>query len=81
MSKMNNENWGEANDCFWELYNSWGKDERKHYCECYEVDENPDDIPTDLLQPHHYKCLRVLEDYFKPVTNLHQSSLFKKGEE
>jgi hypothetical protein len=64
-----NEKWNDPYVCFWELYNSWHKDEAIYYCECFEVDENPDDIPTDLLLSSHYKCLRVLEDYFETHFN------------
>lgn len=38
-----------------------GDSEEKHYAETYEV-ENPNDIPTDELEEHAYKYIRVLVD-------------------
>ncbi len=69
---MDDEKWNDPYFCFWELYNSWGGDERNDYSESYgllEGSERAEDIPTDLLLPSHYKCLRVLEDYFESHFN------------
>ena len=49
------------------LSNNWYEDEEKHYGETYG-DEAPEDIPTNLLEPHNYTDLRVLEDFFEELT-------------
>jgi len=43
--------------------NLWD-DERTHYCEIYNVDSAPENIPTESLKNHNYSNLRVLNDYF-----------------
>jgi len=40
-----------------------GEVEEKHYAEHYDV-ENPNDIPTEELQEHVYKYIRILVDNF-----------------
>ena len=40
-----------------------GEQEEKHYSEWYDCDK-PDDIPTDELDEHAYKSIRILVDYF-----------------
>tara|TARA_B100002019_G_scaffold60423_1_gene51785 strand:- start:2119 stop:2418 length:300 start_codon:yes stop_codon:yes gene_type:complete len=40
-----------------------GEQEEKHYSEWYDCDK-PDDIPTDELEEHPYKSIRILIDHF-----------------
>ena len=40
-----------------------GEQEEKHYSEWYGV-ENPNDIPTEELEEHAYKSIRILVDIF-----------------
>ena len=40
-----------------------GEQEEKHYSEWYGV-ENPGDIPTEELEEHAYKSIRILVDHF-----------------
>ena len=40
-----------------------GEHEEKHYSEYYDCDK-PDDIPTDELEEHAYKSIRILIDHF-----------------
>lgn len=46
---------------------NWIDDEKKNYCIVYDV-WAPEDIPTTLLEPHNYKDLRVLEDFFEKLS-------------
>ena len=41
-----------------------GEQEEKHYSEWCGV-ENPGDIPTEELEEHAYKSIRVLVDHFE----------------
>ena len=41
---------------------NWERDEERHYCETYDVDD-ANDIPTSELKEHDYKNLRVLRDF------------------
>ena len=49
------------------LSGSWYEDEMVDYGKEYGI-ENPESIPTTLLEPHIYTDLRVLEDFFKELT-------------
>ena len=40
-----------------------GEQEEKHYSEWYDCDK-PNDIPTEELEEHAYKSIRVLVDIF-----------------
>ena len=40
-----------------------GEQEEKHYSEWYGV-ENPNDIPTEELEEHAYRSIRILVDIF-----------------
>jgi len=40
-----------------------GEQEEKHYSEWYGV-ENPGDIPTEELEEHAYKSIRILVEHF-----------------
>ena len=40
-----------------------GEQEEKHYSECYDC-PNPSSIPTDELEEHAYKSIRILVDHF-----------------
>ena len=45
------------------LSNLLGQREEDHYSEWYDCDK-PDDIPTDELEEHPYKSIRILIDHF-----------------
>ena len=40
-----------------------GEQEEKHYSEWYDCDK-PNDIPTEELEEHAYKSIRILVDHF-----------------
>ena len=40
-----------------------GEQEEKHYSEWYGV-KNPNDIPTEELEEHAYRSIRILVDIF-----------------
>ena len=46
---------------------NWYDDEEKNYGIEYGV-EAPENIPTNLLEPHNYKDLRFLEDFLEKLT-------------
>lgn len=70
------------------LNTNWFSDESTHYSETYQKDD-PEDIPTDKLEPHNYKDLRVLQDGLmqliahnegiKQLLELQKEELHQKG--
>ena len=51
---------------------NWERDEERHYCETYDVDDAYD-IPTSKLKEHDYKNLRVLGDFLhQGQSNYHE---------
>ena len=51
---------------------NWERDEERHYCETYDVDDAYD-IPTLELKEHNYKDLRVLGDFLhQEQSNYHE---------
>jgi hypothetical protein len=44
------------------LSTNWYAEELEHYEEMYEV-QDAETVPTEDLEPHNYKDLRVLQDY------------------
>lgn len=59
MSKITLE---QARKAYEGLNYNWERDEERHYCETYDVDDAYD-IPTSELKEHNYKDLRVLGDF------------------
>ena len=52
----------QATKAYEALNYNWERDEERHYCETYDVDDAYD-IPTSELKEHNYKDLRVLADF------------------
>ena len=59
MSKITLE---QARKAYEGLNYNWERDEERHYCETYDVDDAYD-IPTSELKEHNYKDLIVLGDF------------------
>lgn len=49
------------------LTNNWWGDEEKFYSEIFEPEQEPEDIPTDKLEPCNYRDLRVLDEWFNKI--------------
>jgi len=49
------------------LTSNWWGDEEKFYSEVFEPEQEPEDIPTDKLEPCNYRDLRVLDEWFNKI--------------
>jgi len=49
------------------LTDNWWGDEEKFYSENFEPEQEPEDIPTDKLEPCNYRDLRVLDEWFQKI--------------
>ena len=70
---MNNHEFRKANHAFQQYLFDYGPQEARHYSEEYSADGDeaikPRKIATKNLEPHAYKNLRILEDFFYFSTN------------
>jgi|5B_taG_2_1085324.scaffolds.fasta_scaffold26280_4 FtsZ-binding cell division protein ZapB len=49
------------------LKDNWWFDEEQFYSETFEPEQEPEDIPTDKLEPCNYRDLRVLDEWFQKI--------------
>jgi len=49
------------------LTDNWWGDEEKFYSENFEPEQEPEDIPTDKLEPCNYRDLRILDEWFQKI--------------
>ena len=49
------------------LTNNWWGDEEQFYSETFEPEQQPEDIPTDKLEPCNYRDLRILDEWFQKI--------------
>jgi hypothetical protein len=49
------------------LTDNWWGDEEKFYAENFEPEQEPEDIPTDKLEPCNYRDLRILDEWFQKI--------------